>query len=220
METWPATLGSDADASAAAEWVQSKVESWFQNITATTSGDLSTTYVETTTAEAAPTETDTAATETGDTDPETTEAATTTDVPPPETTEETPTTTTEVDPPDYTPMTPGTRSCWDVSNFPKHKDVNPKTQDKHAKDFAETKPFNGWKFMSGSVSHTLRWDKKGVRYEYSVAWMGNCATDEEEQDMRWPLGQSDEYKEYTAYQIMRDNYLKCKSSPGMIYILQ
>ncbi|KAH7131494.1 hypothetical protein B0J13DRAFT_562694 [Dactylonectria estremocensis] len=43
LETWPTALGSEADMSAAAEWVQSQVESWVKNITATTTGQLSTT---------------------------------------------------------------------------------------------------------------------------------------------------------------------------------
>ncbi|CAM1509645.1 Fc.00g033840.m01.CDS01 [Cosmosporella sp. VM-42] len=40
LKTWPTTLGSKADLSA--EWAQSEVESWIKNITASTTGQLST----------------------------------------------------------------------------------------------------------------------------------------------------------------------------------
>lgn len=178
--------------------------------TTTTEAEITTTEEVTSTEAATTTE---EATTTAEAEP--TEEATITEVPPPESTAETPTTTSEVDPPDYTPMTPGTISCWDVSKYPKHKDVSPGTQDDYSKKFSEVEPANGWKFHSESISHSFIRDKKGVRYEYSVAWVGNCATDEDEQDMRWPLGQGEEYKQYTAYQIMRDNFEKCKSSPGI-----
>lgn len=137
---------------------------------------------------------------------------TTTEEPSETETETTPTTTSEPDPPNYTPLTPGTISCWDPADTPKHKDISPGTQKSYAEDFSETEPSNGWTFQDESVGWIWSRDKDGVQYEYTVAWLGKCATDVKEQDMRWPLGQDGEYAEYTAYQIMRDNFEKCKSS--------
>lgn len=146
----------------------------------TTTEAAITTTEEVTTTEAAITTEE--ATTTAEAEP--TEEVTTTEVLPPKSTAETPTITSEVNPPDYTLMTPGTISYWDILKYPKHKDVSPGTQDDYAKKFSEVEPANGWKFYSESISHIFKRDKKGVRYEYSVAWVGNYATDKDEQDIR------------------------------------